>query len=141
MPVDLGPGRSFESAVYRLLTDFVIIIHFVWIIFILFGFVLAWRYRKISYVHAAGLIFTFILNVAGWYCPLTHLEYYLKGYDHARSLNGGSFIANTLERLIYLRVNEFYLRIGAMAWAGLNLAGYAMLLKKKVKGGGTRTLP
>ena len=123
------------------MAEVVIIIHFVWIIFIVFGFVLALRYQKILYLHAAGLIFTLILNMGGWYCPLTHLENYLKGYDHAQSLNSGSFIANTLERLIYLRVNEFYLRIGAAAWAVLNLAGYAMLLKKRVKGRGTRTLP
>ena len=126
---------------YRLLTDLVVIIHFVWIVFILLGFLLALRHQKVLYVHAAGMVFTLILNVGGWYCPLTHLENYLRGHDHAQWLNSGSFIANTLERLIYLQVNEFYLRAGAMAWAGLNLAGYAMLLKKRGKRAGTRTLP
>ena len=49
--------------VYKLLSDLVIMLHLLWIIFILFGFLVALKYFKISYIHMAGLVFTLVLNL------------------------------------------------------------------------------
>jgi len=117
--------------VYNLLSDCVIIIHFLWIIFILFGFLVSLRFYRVSSVHVAGLVFTLVLNLGGWYCPLTYLENYLYTLYNPQLPYGGSFITNNLQKLIYLELDEIYLRIGAIAWVGLNMGGYALLLKKK----------
>jgi len=118
--------------VYKLLSDFVILLHLLWIIFILFGFLVALRYVKVSFIHMAGLAFTLVLNLGGWYCPLTYLENYLHGLSDTQLLYGGSFITNNLQKLIYLKLDEVYLRMGAIAWVGLNMGGYALLLRKRM---------
>lgn len=117
---------------YKLINDCVILLHLLWIVFILFGFVAALRYFKVAFLHMAGLVFTLILNLGGWYCPLTYLENYLHGLYEPQSPHTGSFIANNLERLIYLEVDVVYLRVGAILWVGLNMVGYALWLRKKL---------
>lgn len=116
---------------YQAAIHLVIATHFIWILFILFGFFPALRWPRVFAMHVAGLIFTLILNIGGWYCPLTHLEYHLRRSYDAASVYEGSFITNTLENLIYLQVAPVYLRAGGITWAGLNLMGYGLLLCKK----------
>ena len=118
---------------WKVLNDLVIVVHFLWIIFIIFGFLLALWCPKIIVVHVMGLVFTLVLNIGGWYCPLTHLENVLQEHLSSGSPYLGSFISNYLERIIYLEVSESHLRIGAMVWTGLNLGGYALLLVKRLK--------
>ncbi len=120
--------------VYKVLSDFVILLHLLWIIFILFGFLVALKYFKVSFIHIAGLVFTLVLNLGGWYCPLTHLENYLHGLCDPQLLYGGSFITNNLQKLIYLKLDEVCLRMGAIAWVGLNMGGYALLLRRRMLG-------
>jgi hypothetical protein len=78
----------------------------------------------------AGLVFTLVLNLGGWYCPLTHLEIYLQSLHSPGLSYGSSFIANNLERLIYIELDQVYLRMGAIVWVGLNMGGYALWLKR-----------
>ncbi|NVM22511.1 MAG: DUF2784 domain-containing protein [Desulfobacterales bacterium] len=122
--------------VYKLLGDFVILLHFLWIIFILFGFLLALKSFKFAVIHVAGLAFTLVLNLGGWYCPLTHLENVLYGLSDPQLTYTGSFIANCLQKLIYLDLKEAYLRVGAIAWVGLNIVGYVLLASKRRLGDG-----
>ncbi len=124
--------RGVEVVVYKSLSDCVMLLHFLWIIFILFGFVIALKFHRVSYIHVAGLIFTLVLNLGGWYCPLTHLENYLYTLCNPQFSYGGSFITNNLQKLIYLELDEIYLRIGAIVWVGLNMGGYVLWLKKKM---------
>jgi hypothetical protein len=126
----LWPQRA-EMMAYILLSNFVILLHLLWIIFIIFGLLVALKYYKISFIHIAGLVFTLVLNLGGWYCPLTYLENYLHGLYDPQFPCSGSFITNILQKLIYLEVDEVYLRLGAITWVGLNIAGYMLLLWRK----------
>jgi hypothetical protein len=116
--------------VYKLLSDLVILLHLLWIIFILFGFLVALKYFRVSYIHMAGLVFTLVLNLGGWYCPLTYLENYLHSLYDPQLHYAGSFITKNLQKVIYLELDEVYLRMGAIAWVGLNMGGYALLLRR-----------
>ncbi|MBW2019380.1 MAG: DUF2784 domain-containing protein [Deltaproteobacteria bacterium] len=120
--------------VFKLLNDFVILLHLLWIVFILFGFLVALKYFKASFIHMAGLAFTLVLNLGGWYCPLTYLENYLYGLCDPQLSYGGSFLTNNLQKLIYLEVDEAYLRMGAVAWVGLNMGAYALWLRRRMSG-------
>jgi hypothetical protein len=119
--------------VYRLFGDAVMILHFLWILFILFGLFIGVKYRQFIGVHLGGLVFTLVLNIGGWFCPLTDLENYLYGLYDPRLSYAGSFIGRHLRQLIYLDVDEAYLRTGAVLWVALNLCGYALLFKKRKK--------
>ena len=66
--------------VYKILADLVTLLHFCWILFIIFGFILALKRWKIAILHLVGLIYAFVLNIKGLYCPLTYLENYLRRF-------------------------------------------------------------
>ena len=68
------PSLSQGLPMVTFLVDTTLIVHFLWILFLLFGFVFALKGSKIAYVHLGGLLFALVLNALGWYCPLTHLE-------------------------------------------------------------------
>jgi len=118
--------------IYGFICDIVILVHLLWIIFIIFGFLVSLKYFKVSFLHMGSLVFTFVLNLMGWYCPLTYLENYLYRLCDSNLPYSGSFITNNLEKLIYLDMDEGYLRIGAIVWVGLNMGGYALWLRKKM---------
>jgi hypothetical protein len=117
--------------VYRLLGDAVITLHFLWILFILFGLYIGLKYGRLIWVHLGGLVFTLILNIGGWFCPLTYLENHLYSLFNRELTYGGSFVGQYLQKLIYLDVDEVYLRIAAVIWVAINLGGYVYLFKKR----------
>ncbi|UCF73386.1 MAG: DUF2784 domain-containing protein [Deltaproteobacteria bacterium] len=116
--------------IYRFLADLTIVLHSVWILFLIFGFILALIRPKIAFLHVAGLLFAMFLNIMGWYCPLTYLENYLYSLDDSPSTYTGPFIMNYLNHLIYPDLPEKYIRIGDILFLCLYLIGYAYLAKR-----------
>jgi hypothetical protein len=116
---------------YTMWADLVLLLHLLWIIFILTG--LAWVRRRpwLAGLHLLSLLVLVVLNLGGWYCPLTLLEYHLRVQDPGSPAQGGSFIFTYVERLVYLRLPESWLRLAGGAWAALNLAGHAWLWRRR----------
>jgi hypothetical protein len=62
------------------------------------------RNRRVKFVHISGLLFAVVIQVFGWYCPLTDLEVWLRS-KHDPSLSyRGSFIVHYMEKLIYIEL-------------------------------------
>lgn len=116
---------------YRLLADLTVLLHGLWIFFILGGLILSWRWPRLAWLHLGVLLLLLALNLGGWYCPLTHLEVWLRGQHDPALAYPGSFIANYLEKMIYLPVAEFWLRAAGVGWALLSLAGYFLLWRRR----------
>lgn len=90
---------------YRLAADFVVIIHFIWILFLIFGAFVGRRCSIIKIFHVAGLGFAVTIQIFGWYCPLTHLEVWLRQRHDSSLSYSGSFIIHYIERLIYIELS------------------------------------
>jgi len=123
-----------------LLVDITVVVHFLWILFLVFGFVFALKGSRIAYVHLGGLMFALMLNALGWYCPLTHLENYFRSIHDAHSTYSTSFIARGLEKFVYPDVPENLLRGGEIFLTVFYLIVYGYWVKKvkfgwKIKGG------
>ena len=101
--------------IYSYLAILTLLLHFLWILFIVFGFIFALKGSKLAFVHLGGLFFSLVINLFGWYCPLTYLENFLY---HAQDN------PNLAERTI---------RVGEIAFVILNLIAYAVLLKKYLR--------
>ena len=89
---------------YQLAADIVVLIHFLWIAFVILGFpVFLWlnsaRWRLI---HLAAVIWMVLMQITRSICPLTHLEAWLKSEGQGAEVYSGKFIIETLERLIYV---------------------------------------
>jgi len=63
---------------YRLLADFIVLIHFVFVVFAVFGGVLVARWRRVAPVHLAAVVWAALIEFSGWICPLTPLENWLR---------------------------------------------------------------
>jgi len=99
---------------YKIIADIIVLIHFLWILYMLTGFVLTlggffwkgyfnrWVFRT---VHLCGILFVAILTVLGEYCPLTILENNLMVKYDPNLTYPGSFIAHNIEKLVYPNVN------------------------------------
>ena len=91
---------------HKSFADFVVFVHFVWILFLIFGALLGVRNKAIKYIHFSGLLFAILIQVFGWYCPLTHLEFWLRSRHNPSIAYAGSFIIHYMERLVYLEISQ-----------------------------------
>lgn len=89
---------------YKLAADFTVFIHFLWIIFLLFGAIIGRKFRAVKYLHIAGLGFAVIMQIFGWYCPLTHLEVWLRQRHEPLLTYRGSFLIHYVERIVYVEL-------------------------------------
>lgn len=116
--------------VYKILADLVTLLHFSWILFLLFGFILALKRWWVGILHLSGLCYAFILNIMGWYCPLTYLENYLRSLHDPKTSYAGAFIIRQVDRFVYPDFPERTVRIGAILFVCFYILGYAYLAKK-----------
>ncbi len=59
---------------YHLLADTALVIHFAFIIFVVFGGIFAIWWRKVIWLHIPAVMWGALIEFAGWTCPLTPLE-------------------------------------------------------------------
>lgn len=116
--------------VYQLLAHLTIFLHFVWILFLIFGVFFALRWPKMAILHLGGLLFSLVLNFFRWYCPLTYLENYLRRFYDVKSAYGGAFTATYLEKIVYPDLPELYVRVGEIFFVILYVGIYAYLARK-----------
>lgn len=85
---------------YGLLADLVAFVHFVFVLFVLFGALLSVRWPRTVWVHVPAVIWGLIVEFAGLVCPLTPLENWLliragrEGYH-------GDFLSRWLLAVLY----------------------------------------
>lgn len=109
---------------YRLAADTVVLIHLGFIIFVVGGGFLAWRWRWLAWVHVPAAVWGTLLELAGWICPLTPLENNLRFLAGEVGYRGG-FIDHYLIPVIYptglthgmqLTLGTFVLLLNAIAY-------------------------
>jgi hypothetical protein len=89
---------------YRAAGDLVVLLHFFWILFLIFGAFPGRKYLPVKILHIAGLSFAFIMQIFGWYCPLTDLEIWLKNRYEPSVTYKGSFIIHYVEKIVYIEL-------------------------------------
>ena len=76
------------------------------------------------YIHLPGLVLAFFVEVFDWYCPLTHLEVWLRRRQLPAGGYMGSFIAHYLERLIYIDLSRRLIVILTILLLAMNCVIY-----------------
>src|SRR5512134_2075380 len=89
----------------KIFADIVVLIHFLWILFLIFGGILGTRHKIIKIFHVSGLAFALIIQAAGLFCPLTYLEVWLRERHDPSVSYSGSFIIHYMEKLIYIEIS------------------------------------
>lgn len=103
---DMRVSYMKEAAVaYKVLADVIVAVHFLWIVFLVLGGAWGGRHRTVRLLHIGGLAFAVLLQVFGWYCPLTYAEAWLRRRHSPGLAYSGSFIIHYMERFVYLSID------------------------------------
>ena len=103
--------------------DFVVLVHLLWIVFLILG---AWpgaRWAWVKWLHLAALAFSVLLQLFGWVCPITHLEVWLRKAGGAAPYEG-TFIGQYLGRLVYAPLPSWFLLAGTFIVIAVSLWVY-----------------
>ena len=123
-------SKEENGMIYGLLVLFTVLLHLAWILFLIFGVFLVLKWHRFAWFHLGGLLFSLILNVFGWYCPLTYLENDLRYLQDVESTYSGPFIVEYLERIIYPDLPAFYIRAAEIVFVLLYMVLYVYLARK-----------
>ncbi len=85
---------------WSLFADGLVIAHFAFTLFVIFGGFLTWHWRKIAWLHIPALLWGVWVEVSGSICPLTPLENALRVRGGAAGYSGG-FLAHYLQGVLY----------------------------------------
>ena len=89
-----------EEMWYRSGADVVMIVHLLFICFVVAGAFLSWRWPRIVWVHLPAVIYAALVEFASLTCPLTLLEDDLRQRAGEAGYSGG-FIDHYLIKVIY----------------------------------------
>lgn len=110
--------------VYKILADLTVALHLAWILFLCLGAFWGVRSRRVKIVHLFGLGFAVLMQIFDWYCPLTHLEVFLRARHNPATSYAGDFVIQYLEQAVYLQVSRCFIVIGTVILSGINLLIY-----------------
>jgi hypothetical protein len=115
----------------HLTADLLVILHLLFILFVLLGGLLVVRRRWWALLHLPAVAWGVLLEFNGWICPLTPLESHFRQAAGASGYSGG-FVDHYLIPLIYPDGldRELQFILGSFVIA-LNLAVYLPLLWKR----------
>ncbi|MBM4277918.1 MAG: DUF2784 domain-containing protein [Deltaproteobacteria bacterium] len=106
--------------VYKILADSVVLIHFLWVVFLFLGGLWGRRNKVLKIFHLSGLAFALVIQIFDWYCPLTHLEAWLREKHHPGLAYTGSFIIHYVERIVYMEISRTLVFVFTILLCGFN---------------------
>jgi len=86
--------------VYSFLADFLVVFHFVFILFVVFGGLFVFKWPKVGYLHIPAAVWGGLIEIQGWLCPLTPIENRLRQAADVTAYKNG-FIEHYLIPVIY----------------------------------------
>jgi len=115
---------------FRVAADVVLVVHFAFVLFVIFGGLLALRWRRVAWLHIPVALYGATIEFLGFICPLTPLESALRKAGGEAGYSGG-FIDHYITAAIYpaglTRAIQLWLGIGVLV---LNAAVYHLWLRK-----------
>jgi len=125
---------------YQTGADAVVLIHFGFILFVLLGGMLAWKWRWVPWLHLPAALWGVLIEFSGGICPLTPLENRLR---QAAGGDGypGSFIERYLLPVIYPAelTRDVQVLLGLLVIA-VNLGIYGLLWIRRKKDNKNRSI-
>lgn len=119
---------------YRLLANAVVACHALFIVFIILGGFLAWRWRWVAALHVPCAIWGVLIEYRGWLCPLTPLENLLRAKAGEQGYSGG-FIEHYLLPAIYpAGLTPRVQAVLGTAVLAVNLLAYGVLIRRVLRG-------
>ena len=111
--------------------DLVVLLHFLFVLFVVLGGILVLRWPKLAYVHLPIALYGGLIEFVGWVCPLTPLEKRLRESAGLQGYEGG-FVEHYILPVMYPAglTRGVQLALGALVIL-INLAIYAVVVRQR----------
>ncbi len=116
---------------FRILADSIVLIHFLWILFLIFGGFWGARNTVLRVFHISGLVFALIIQTFDWYCPLTYIEIWLREKSNPLATYKGSFVIHYIEKVVYIDISHSLIVLLTILLAAFNVWLYLVRGRKK----------
>ncbi len=118
---------------YEIAADLILIIHFTFVLFVVFGALLIFASIKIIFIHIPAVIWGSYIELTNSICPLTYLENWFLHKANLTTYSEG-FIQNYLVPIVYpmnlTKDLQIYLGIALIV---LNIIVYVLIINKLKK--------
>ncbi len=119
---------------YRVLADLVVLVHALFVLFVVGGGIVVLRWRRLAWLHLPAAAWGVAIELGGWVCPLTYLENYFRRMGGETGYSG-TFIGRYVEPLLYWPglTRHYQLTLGLAAFL-INLAFYVLIWRGRRRG-------
>ena len=115
---------------YRVVADLVVVVHFAFVLFAVLGAFFVLRWKRCAWIHVPAVLWAALIEFAGWGCPLTPLENWLRETGGAIAYRSG-FIEHYILPVLYPTVLTRRLQIALGLFVlGINLGIYGWVLHR-----------
>jgi len=115
---------------YQIAAEVVVVIHFIFICFVIAGGLLVLRWRWVAWVHLPVVAWGALVELMNWVCPLTPFENWLRRVAGGQGYTGG-YIEHYLIPIIYPAglTHEIQIMLGVFVII-INLVIYTVVLQR-----------
>jgi hypothetical protein len=117
--------------IYRLLADLTVVLHLGFVLFVVGGGLLVLRWPRLAWLHVPAAVWGAFIEFAGWICPLTPLENWLRA-EGGGPVYAESFVEHYVIPLLYpaalTRELQWLLGGGVIV---INAVVYAVILRRR----------
>ena len=121
---------------YRSLADLVLVVHFMFVLFVILGGLLVLRWPRVAWAHVPVAVYGAVIEFVGFICPLTPLEVSLRRRGGEAGYAGG-FIEHYITAALYptglTREIQLVLGVGVLL---LNAIVYTVVVRRRRRAGG-----
>jgi hypothetical protein len=119
---------------WAVLADAVVVLHVAFVAFAVLGGLLVLRWPRVAWGHAPAAIWAALVELAGWICPLTPLEQWLRARSGTTAYSG-DFIDHYVLPVLYpdWLTRPTQVALGLLVVA-INVAVYVVVLGQRRRG-------
>jgi hypothetical protein len=111
------------SRLYSSLAILLLLLHALFILWVVFGALLTRSRPVLRWLHIASLVWGILTELLPWPCPLTLLENWFEGKAGVQPYQGG-FLLHYLDKLVYPDISATVLTVAGVLVCLLNLTFY-----------------
>ncbi len=127
-----------DMSLYYVLACVVMAVHASFIAWVIFGAAFTRRRPLLRWLHIASFLWSLLVEVLPWPCPLTFVEKWLEFRAGLNSYQGG-FLLHYLDKLVYPDIPPILLTDAALVVVIVNLIIYGLRFRRGKREGRKQT--
>ena len=114
----------FVPNIYRMLAVSTLLLHGLFILWVIFGALVTRSRPLLRWFHIASLVWGILTELLPWPCPLTLLENWFEAKARVEPYRGG-FLLHYLDKLVYPDISATFLTVIGVLVCSVNVLLYA----------------